>query len=229
MTLEPYETFEVAGCTVSLYPDYDAGNPYDEWDQTSDILSDPRIGFGDPTPKLGAWNREDPSSAVMCRWLTLFGGYALAIPAYIADYGSGGWRAFLSTPDDEPSPAYLVLSNEAYAREFGAYGMPLTGDAEHTAEKTCRAEFETFAAWLEGDVSGYTIERDGELLDSCWGFYGPDSDKYAREEAIAAAEWENRERLVNQEPIDAAEVFAYRGVIPPYDVPPDDEDPGEEE
>jgi hypothetical protein len=43
--------------------------------------------------------------------------------------------------------------------------------------------------------------------DSCWGFYGRD-DSYVREEANAAAEYLNRERLVNQEPTDVAEILA---------------------
>lgn len=184
------EKYEHAGIPVRIVVDEWAENPYVANDQASEILYSGDYDFKtEPVPKLGAWYREDPSSAVMCRWLTLFGGYVLAIPFYLADYGSGGLRAWLHEPNDEPASGYLVLSKEAYDREFT--GMPLSGDAEFTAEKTCRAEFETFCQYLEGDVYGFIVAEDSDDEDSCWSFYGLE---YCQEAANESAEWIAGER-----------------------------------
>jgi hypothetical protein len=188
------ETYEHAGIPVRIVYDQHAENPYYSFDQASDLLYSGEWDFKTepvPSPGYRAWYREDPSSAVMCRWLTMFAGYALAIPFHLADYGSGGLRAWLTTPDDEPASGYLVLTREAYDKEFGQYGMPLSGDAEHTAEKTCRAEFSTFASYVEGDVYGFIVAEDTSDEDSCWGFYGFD---YCKEAANEAAEYVAEER-----------------------------------
>lgn len=47
-----------------------------------------------------------------------------------------------------------------------------------------RGEVETFDQYLRGDVYGYTItDKDGDEVDSCWGFYGIEC---AEEEALSA-------------------------------------------
>lgn len=37
-----------------------------------------------------------------------------------------------------------------------------------------KAEIEQFDQYIRGDVYGFTVEEDGEEIDSCWGFYGED-------------------------------------------------------
>ena len=45
-------------------------------------------------------------------------------------------------------------------------------------------------AWEAGEVFGWTIlDRTGEVVDSCWGFYGYE---FAEEEAKRAAEYVHR-------------------------------------
>lgn len=52
------------------------------------------------------------------------------------------------------------------------------------ALRVLKGEVETFDQYLRGDVYGYVIEdKDGDTVDSCWGFYGMD---HAEEEALAA-------------------------------------------
>lgn len=201
---EPFETYEHAGCVVKLYQDYDAGNPYKEWDQPSKLLYEGGYDFGsEAPPKLGAWYREDPSSAAMCRWLTLFGGYVMALPFHLADYGSGGLRAWITDPDGDPASGYVVMT----AQDKEKIGVP-----DGMEEQAARDDFSVFNAYLEGDVIGYVVEdAEGEHVDSCWGFYcAPDREKeldYVRSEANTAAESHEHERLVNQEPTDIAEII----------------------
>jgi hypothetical protein len=92
--VEPFETYEHAGCRVELYVDEDAENPYSAFEQPSKLLLGSRWeGYGAermPHPER-AWE-DDPPSALMARYLTLFGGYVVALPFSIRDYGSSGMR-----------------------------------------------------------------------------------------------------------------------------------------
>jgi hypothetical protein len=48
-------------------------------------------------------------------------------------------------------------------------------------------EVETYSQWANGEVYGYDVQdKEGNSLDSCWGFYGID---YCREEALSQAEY----------------------------------------
>ncbi len=44
---------------------------------------------------------------------------------------------------------------------------------EHT-EKILSCEIDIFSQWANGDIVGYRIEEEGEVIDSCYGFYGYD-------------------------------------------------------
>lgn len=41
-------------------------------------------------------------------------------------------------------------------------------------EEWLKAELQTFDYYMTGQVYGFIVEEDGEEIDSCWGFYGPD-------------------------------------------------------
>lgn len=181
------ETYEHVGIPVRIVYDEIAENPYRSFDQASDILYSGEYDFKtEPVPKLGAWYREDPSSAVMCRWLTLFGGYAIAVPFHLADYGSGELRAWLTKPDDDEASGYVVMTRETVDKEWN-------GNTDK-ARACLEAEFQTFASYVEGDVFGFIVAEDTSDEDSCWGFYGLD---YCKEAANESAEYiaEERARL----------------------------------
>lgn len=179
----PVDEFEVDGFTIELYQDFLAGNPYKEWDQASEILSDVKgFDLGGDVPHPESWYRDTPSSKVMARWLTLFGGYVVALPWQFQDYGSSGARVYLDTPDDDPASGWVVMTAKA-AEEFSSL---------EEAERCARAEFDSFRSWIEGEVLGYVVKNPaGEVVDSCWGFYG--DDKYVREEATSVAQSEARD------------------------------------
>lgn len=186
---DPVDTFEIDGFTVELHQDYDAGNPFKEWDQASEILSDVKgYDLGEDVPHPESWYKDTPSSAVMARWLTLFGGYVIALPWSFQDYGSSGARVHLDTPDDDPASGWIVMTQETVDREFAS--------SLEDAERCAKAEFDSFRSWIEGEVLGYVVKNPaGEVVDSCWGFYG--DDKYVREEAssVARSEAEEYQRL----------------------------------
>ena len=68
------------------------------------------------------------------------------------------------------------------------------GAEKKDAETALKATANLYKWWAFGDVYGYTIEdEDGEQIDSCWGFYGPDMDKNGLLDAVnnALECWEN--------------------------------------
>ena len=52
-----------------------------------------------------------------------------------------------------------------------------------------RAEVKVYDDYITGNVWGYTVEdKDGEEIDSCWGFIGSSDDEYMISQAKAAAD-----------------------------------------
>ena len=67
---------------------------------------------------------------------------------------------------------YLVCSMEAVKKEYGY----LNQHSIKTAKSVLEGESEMIRQWIDGEVYGYTVEKDGEHIDSCWGFYGFDHE-----------------------------------------------------
>ena len=72
----------------------------------------------------------------------------------------------------------IIFERDKALAEFG--GKRLTAACHEKAFGLMRAEVETYDQYLTGDIWNVRIETgDGDILDSCGGFYGLD---YAKEE-----------------------------------------------
>jgi hypothetical protein len=60
----------------------------------------------------------------------------------------------------------------------------LTKKRRAIIEDCLRMEIDTYDQYLTGDVYGYRISVDGEIIDSCYGFFG---EELVKEEAITSA------------------------------------------
>lgn len=107
-------------------------------------------------------------------------------------YAHSGVRVWAGYPDDVLTPhgkwdkwhdGFAVIAKEDARREW------MRGQKQvdrKRAKAYLSGVIETLAQWLSGDVWGYTItDDDGEIVESCGGFYGYD---VAEGEAKAAAE-----------------------------------------
>lgn len=66
-------------------------------------------------------------------------------------------------------------------------GADATDDAIRDA---MLGELKTYRQYLAGEVYGYMVKSpDGEVLDSCWGFYDDWPYDYLKSEANEMAEW----------------------------------------
>lgn len=95
------------------------------------------------------------------------------------DHGGGNMSISTSTPttqeewEDTSTDGFIYLY-------VGADMMDTLGD---DVERMLIAEIEEFEHWITGNVWGFTIEKEGQDIDSCWGFYG-DHDKSGLFDAI---------------------------------------------
>jgi len=167
------ETVEREGFSLTVYWDDTPESPR-EWDNLSTLVCESRdYSLGDVNPRYSSDDieesaREDASGGV----------YLLA---RFVDYGSGGARFYVED-DPELANCYLYVTPERIRAEYG------TDDnaARLRAADLLRGEVETMDTYVSGEVYGWAVERDGEDVDSVWGFYGLD---YAREEGSRALDW----------------------------------------
>lgn len=104
------------------------------------------------------------------------------LPLYLMDHSSlsmstepfgCGW--------DSGQVGWIYTTDELMDKVgFGNY-------CEDDVKNALRAEVRVYNQYLAGDVWGYTItDGDGDVVDSCWGFYGHDA---AEEEGKAGLEY----------------------------------------
>lgn len=68
--------------------------------------------------------------------------------------------------------------------DWGFLGVIVIEKKTRKARKIAQAELDIYSAYVEGDVYGYEIfDQSGDLVDSCWGYYGIDE---VRDAAISA-------------------------------------------
>jgi hypothetical protein len=129
-------------------------------------------------------------------------GGAVIMPLYLMDHSgismstsSGMFKAFDAEGWDWGQVGFIYAS---YAKLKNEFTSTSEGDLINKGEKTLTAEVEVYDSYLQGEIYGYVIEdKDGEHLDSCWGYVG-DFDYVCQEARNAAAfclEDINREKV----------------------------------
>lgn len=67
---------------------------------------------------------------------------------------------------------YAFVTREQLKKEYLDHGYSMRKAMYH-ARKCAQGEIDIYLAWANGEVYGYTIkDDDGNIVDSCWGFYG---------------------------------------------------------
>jgi len=105
----------------------------------------------------------------------------ISIPLYIYEHGglamsssSGGQ---FSDQWDAGCAGYLYVTKDKIRKEYG--WKNITPKRIEQIVKYLEGEVEVYDTYLQGQVYGFQIEKDGEELDgeeldSCWGFFGYD-------------------------------------------------------
>jgi hypothetical protein len=96
------------------------------------------------------------------------------LPLYLYDHsGITISTGPFSCPWDSGQVGYIYVTYEKIRKEYGI--QRVTKQWIKKIESYLEGEVKTYDQHLTGDVYGYTIEdENGDLVDSCWGFYGHD-------------------------------------------------------
>jgi len=152
------------GYTITIEHDIDARSPRDEYDHASKMVCwHNRYQLGDAhtwgVDSFHAFKEAHPEHLYLPIYLYEHSGVTISTSSFRDPWDSGqvGWVYMEATTLDT---------------EFG-------GDRTR-AEGYLKSEVEEYDTYLRGEVYGYTVQKDGEELESCWGFYGYE---YCLEEA----------------------------------------------
>lgn len=173
--MNPIHTEAYRGLTIKLYHDPDPESPR-EWSNLGTMWCKHR------RYQLGDKDAAPPPNANVVR-----------IPLYLYDHSgiTMSTKPF-SCPWDSGQVGIIYCTYERIRQEYDLNPGNIPGEPIRRVIEILEQEVRTYDQFLRGEVYGYVVEdRDGEHLDSCWGFYqneAPDADdsyilKEARESA----------------------------------------------
>lgn len=165
---------------LTFEQDSDAENPLTDWDGMWTLYA-----FDSRSPFPGIYKDRDEFLYVETsnyRTIPNLGFRSkeragLAFPVRIVDYGCHGFQVtvyddYLENYDKNYYSHHFngILVWENSPKDMGA---KTHSDRYQDAKETLK----TLNAWLAGEVYGFILEtEEGEYVDSCFGYYGPDED-----------------------------------------------------
>lgn len=190
-----YEGFEKNGYKVEIMRDEDPESPR-EWDNLGRMLCfHKRHTLGDKLADLPFTISADMFNG----WAEVEAylekqGAVIILPLYLYDHSGlrikvGSFQGLLPQGHaefDSGQIGFIIALREDMKKEYGV--KRLTKKHLARATKLLEGEVETYDQFLRGDVWGYSIQdRDGEVIDSCWGYYGLEECRKAAEAAVPDA------------------------------------------
>ena len=152
------EEITYKGYTIKISQDTHPLDPRRDWDNLGTIY--------------GSWGEDDFAKINQGDWdstKTYLDKNYIWLPLY--GYEHSG-RTVRTTPFncrwDSGLMGVIAVSKEDARKEYGR----LTAKQVNKIETYLLGEVETFDHFLTGNVWGYEISKDGEDLDSCWGYFG---------------------------------------------------------
>lgn len=123
--------------------------------------------FSNNTEFMEWWKKNGKGGVLLPLALLDHSGLHMWIGSDASPFDPGGW--------DSGQVGWIYTIKDKIIKEYGKNKKKL-------AEKVLRQEIETYDQYLQGDVYGYILDdKDGEHVESCWGFFGYD---YVKKEAI---------------------------------------------
>jgi hypothetical protein len=180
MHREPIDTIEYRGYQIKVYVDQNADNPRGDyslgkmvcWHHHYD-LGDERLDSGTFTSRDGVetyLEKERKARIILPVYMYQHGCIALSTSSFRGRAHHAEW--------DSGQVGFIYATRESILETYG--GKKLTKKLIERATKLLEGEVETYGYFVNGEVYGYEITKDGnedDVLDSCWGFYGPDWKK----------------------------------------------------
>jgi hypothetical protein len=173
---------------VEIFPDYtDPINPRKDCDNYGIMAcSHGRYLLGDEEAKIKStdfksWDevekyliRDMGAVVILPLWLYDHGGITISTQPFYGRAQHAQW--------DSMRVGFIYATRESIERMQS--WKRLTKVRLAKVEDNLRVEVEIYDQYLTGDVYGYRISVDGEIIDSCYGFFG---EELVKEEAITSA------------------------------------------
>jgi hypothetical protein len=180
---EAIYTEEYKGYTIEILPDAEPTSPR-EWDNAGKMVCwHNRYTLGDEQPKIppDEWLAEHKNDIIL--------------PLYTYEHGD----ISMSTDNshypfndrwDAGQVGFIYITRKVAVKEWGK--VLCTKVVKEKAIECMKSEVSEYNDYLNGNTYGFIVEdKDGEHIDSCWGFYpeadGKDYD-YCLSEARAAVD-----------------------------------------
>lgn len=160
------EAIEKNGYRLNIEADYDAENPRTAFDNLGTLYI--------PRPPRHCTMSDREASADEAA------AAPVVLPVYVIDHsGIALSEKPFGCPWDSWQAGHMYMTEKTLLAEYGQN----TPETREKAKNCLRGELRTYAAYVSGEVYGYTLTRgsDGEVVDSCGGFYGDDGINYIKE------------------------------------------------
>lgn len=229
---EAVYTEEYKGFTIEIIPDDSRDNPR-EWDNAGTMVCwHNNYTFGDNQPKISPdefladllqgeieydskeWN--DVFDMNTSQLLENLEKYYVILPIYLYDHSvqSVSTRPFIGRAQhaewDSGQIGWIYISKKDAVKEWGK--VRYTSKIEEIAEGHLAGEVKVYDDYIRGNVYGYTISEDDDVLDGCWGYYPDADDKTGYDgclkEARSSADWLAEERDRKEEVIERLSIVA---------------------
>jgi hypothetical protein len=203
---EPFEIEEYKGYEIKLYNDYDSEDPR-KWENLGTMVCNwNRYTLGDVQEDLTChleclldvdqdslyWETGDYEEKLWKR----FEKFYFWLPLYIYEHGgitmnTGGFHCRWDS-----GQAGIIYVSKKDARENWGW-KNITKEREKEIYDLLRSEVETYDKWLCGEVMGYEVEKEGEPIDGCWGFYEKEDVMEAAKDIIHYRIEQEKEKVMN--------------------------------
>ncbi|MCP4936466.1 MAG: hypothetical protein GY927_20245 [bacterium] len=179
------------GFDIKIHYDTDPENPRD-WDNLGTIICrHPRYHLGDDHSFVEARdflidliNCSDETGLSTGRLMERANEVAVILPVFLYDHSglalnTTGFHCMW----DSAQVGFIYATFETIHKEYGV--KRISAGLKTRVADCLRAELTAYNDYISGNVYGFVIEKDGNEVDSCWGFNG-DYDDICLDEARKA-------------------------------------------
>lgn len=189
------EKLKYKGYKIKIFYDEDAQNPYQDWDQCSDVTfwlrnynlnstGSGQMDFDGPDAVVDAFSR---GKIVYYQWIRAYIHSVITV-----SLGSG---YPFNDPWDSGLAGVVYVTKEKATAEFPRYGGR---DLWLACERLAKTEIETLDMYLTGQVYGYVVKHKGVEVDSRWSCYGLE---YCIQEAKSAVDMDIKHQARSHEQV----------------------------
>lgn len=193
---EPIHEEKVGKLWIRIYTDEDAEDPR-KWGSLFGTMSCFHSRYDLSTPEKEAerfFANTDAGIEEFKQFIADQGDNVLSLPIYMYDHSGQTIRTTpFSCPWDSGQLGRIWISRERAKKEVYDRNnkKPITRWSKRAEERVyemMRSTISTMDQWMTGDVYGWTVEtEDGEVLDSCWSYFGFDAKDGTKDYIIGEA------------------------------------------